>query len=149
MCDIDRRRWLRGLAAITGCVLMVNINGCAMAETGDEKVYHGFSIRVGIGAPEARNIRYRYGDLGWRDAIVSAPPAGIETVRTPMVVPNDFEISWETPEGNHYEFKVPVRSKISSDIKGKTVLFEIMKDHVEGYLVTPLPNFQDKSERFY
>lgn len=71
------------------------------------------------------------------------------TVISPMSIPDEFEISWETQEGKRYEFKVPVRSKVPSDIKGKTVLFVIMQDSVEGYVVTHLPNFQDKRERFY
>ena len=52
-------------------------------------------------------------------------------------------------DGKRYEFKVPVRSKVASDIKGKTVLFVIMQDHVEGFVSTPLPNFKDKLDRFY
>jgi hypothetical protein len=149
MFDAGRRQWLRGIAALTGGIIMTGTSGCAMAGTSTEKVDHELALEVGKGVPKVANIRYRYGELGWRERAVMAFPGSGSRVSSTMVVPDDFEISWETQEGKRYDFKVPVRSKLPSGIKGKTVLFVIMQDHVEGYVVTPLPNFQEKRERFY
>lgn len=149
MFDAGKRQWLRGVAALTGSVLMANTSGCAMAGTSTEKIYHAFAIEVGKGVPKVKNVRYLYGDLGWRESAVMAFPGSGSIIRSQMIIPDNFEISWETQEGKRYEFKVPVRSKVPSDIKGKSVLFVIMQDHVEGFVVTPLPNFQEKREQFY
>lgn len=120
----------------------------AAATTNSEKVYHWLRVEVGKGMPMVKSIRYLYGDLGWRER--GAMQAGVgDSVNSVMTIPDTFEISWETEDGKRYEFKVPVRSKVPVDIKGKKVLFVIMQDHVEGYVRTPLPNFQDKRDRFY
>jgi hypothetical protein len=120
-----------------------------MARAGSEKVYHGYAIEVGDGVPAVTNIKYRYGVLRWEEARIAAPPAPFTTVRAPMTIPEEFLISWDTKDGKHYDVKVPVRSKVPADIKGKTILFVIMQDHIEGFVATPLANFQDRLERFY
>lgn len=113
-----------------------------------KRVYHGLDVSVGKGAPIAKSIRYRYGELGWRER--GAAVAGVgDLVRSAMIVPEEFEISWESESGKRYEFKVPVRSRIGTNIRGKTVVFLIKDDSLEAYLATPLPNYQDRLERFY
>jgi hypothetical protein len=149
MFDAGKQLWLRSILALAGGIFIVNTSGCAMAEGSAEKIYHGFAIEVGDGLPAVKNVRYLYGDLGWREIKIAAPPGALSTLFLSMTIPEECQIYWETQEGKQYEFKVPVRSKVRSSIKGKTALFIIMHDHVEGYVSTSLPNFQEKRERFY
>lgn len=96
----------------------------------------------------ANKIRYRYGDLGWREKGAAQAGIGV-TIRSLMTIPDEFEISWESESGKRHEFKVLVRSRIKADLKGKTILFVIKEESVEGYVATRLPNFRDQLDRFY
>lgn len=152
MYKVDKglERWNRYVVcSLVGGFFIMGLSGCAMAEGSGNKLRHGFSIAVGKNQPTVKNVRYLYGDLGWREIKVAAPPGALSTLVATMTIPDDFAISWDTQTGQHYDFKIPVRSKMPADIKGKTILFVIMQDHVEGFVVTDLPNFKESRERFY
>ena len=125
---------------------MASVGTCLAVET--VRVYHRFAIEVGRGMKPVRNLRYLYGDLGWRMKPIAEPLGALSSLSGVMLVPDEFEISWETEVGQQYEFKIPVRASLPSSAKGKTVLFVIMADKVEGYLGTPV-GLEDKLERFY
>lgn len=136
------------LVALIGCVAMIGMGACSAGNDG-EKAYYGFEVKLGKSVGELHNVKYHYGDLGWRDAKIATPPGSVELVRSLMTVPETFEVSWDNEDGQHYAFTVPVRSKIAEDLNKKKVVFVIMEDHVEGYVSTPLPNYRESRERFY
>lgn len=141
----NRRRIMLGLL---GAGLMSVLDGCAAAGP-NAKVYHGLQIEVHKSVGRANNIRYSYGDE-FVDATVSSAGsiASFEDYTAPMHIPEKFEISWETQDGETHEAKVPVRSRLPGSVENKTLVFVIMSDHVEGYIGVSTP-FGQKRERFY
>jgi hypothetical protein len=127
---------------------MVTLGGCA-ASTQNSYVYHAFALEVDKSAGHVANIRYTYGDELPDETKPSAKP-GIpyDTHFAPMQIPEEFKISWETQDGKKHEARVPVRSRISSSVKNKTILFLIMYESIEGYIETDTP-YGPKRERFY
>jgi hypothetical protein len=124
----------------------------------DESVYYGFDFYVGNDVHGIRNINYLYGQLGHHNIAFLSMPGSVTTDITTMCVPDVFEISWDNESGVHYEFKVPVRSKITKNIQDKELRFVVMNDHVEGYIVTTNHKVNKKTglrylsedlERFY
>lgn len=146
MSAIDRSRRRFVIAAIGG-MTMTGTGACASVEAG--RVYHHFAIQVGRGMRPIRNLRYLYGDLGWRENPVAAPIGTLSSLSGVMSVPEEFEVNWESETGKSYSFKIPVRSKLLGSVKDKTVRFVIMGDHVEGYLGRSDGLGPDKLERFY
>lgn len=142
--DTNKRRKL--IVAALGGVLMTSMGACASIETG--RVYHRFSIGVGTGMRPVKNLRYLYGDLGWRAHSIAEPVGALSSLSGVMSVPELFEVSWESDTGHSYTFKIPVRSKLPGSVKDKTVRFTIMDDHVEGYLGTR-DGLEERFERFY
>jgi len=130
-------------------VLWCVIFGSSAAQGSSIKVYHGFEIKVGKDMPDVRNVRFRYGDLGWIDRPIMGYPGSSTLIRSQMIVPDIFEISWSSLEGKKYEYKIPISSKVPSDMEKKKILIIIMQDKVEGYIETPLPNYQYNRTRFY
>ena len=65
-----------------------------------------------------------------------------------MTIPDEFEISWESPDGITHKENIPVRTRLPSSPKGKVVSFVITLDHVEAYLAVRTPS-GDNRERFY
>lgn len=141
----NRRGIMLGLL---GMGLMSVLDGCSAAGP-SAKVYHGLEIEVNKSVGHANNIRYTYGDEFINYTKPSAGSiAAFSSYTAPMHVPEEFEISWETPDGKKHEVKVPVRSRLSGSVENKTIVFVIMQDHVEGYLAVSTP-YGQKRERFY
>jgi hypothetical protein len=122
------------IATVFWGLAIIILSACAGVET--RPVYHTFAIEVGDGVAPVKNLRYLYGDIGWRESRSASPLGGHSALTGVMIIPEDFEISWESEAGQHYTFKVPVRSKLLSSVKHKTVQFVIMGDRVEGYIGT-------------
>lgn len=139
----QRRRLV--LAALGG-ITILGLGACASVETG--RVYHRFTIEVGRGMRPIKNLRYLYGDLGWRQTPAAEPPGALSSLSGVMLLPDEFEISWESETGQSYKFKIPVHSKLPGSVKNKTVRFVIMGDHVEGYLGAR-NGLEERFERFY
>jgi hypothetical protein len=126
---------------------MMQTTACQSGAAGF-RVYHGFGLEVGSGLGVVRNMRYRYGELGWQSR--PAAKAGVgTTMRLTMEVPEEFEISWETEDGVHHEATVPVRSRLSGSIEGKLILFVIMQNEVQGFVLTSSSTYGSKRERFF
>lgn len=141
----NRRRMMLELL---GGILMSVLNGCAAAEQ-DVKVYYGLQIEVHRSVGRANNIRYTYGDEFVNITVPSAGSiAAFESYTAPMHIPEEFEISWETPDRKKHEAKVPVRNRLKGSVENKMIVFVIMFDHVEGYIGISTPHGQ-KRERFY
>lgn len=115
----------------------------------DDKERHNFGIEVDKSAGTVSNVHYLYGELGWRERAAASPGGAFATVGYVATLPDEFEISWYTKSNIYYHFKIPVRAQIKAEIKDKTVLFVIMDDHVEGFIVTHLQNYHSERERFY
>lgn len=131
-----------------GVGLMNTLNGCAAAEP-DTKVRHTLRIEVHKSVGGAKNILFTYGD----EIVALKRPSAIAAVpflsyTSSMKVPEEFEISWETPDGKKHEAKVPVRSQIKRSVKNKAIVFVIMQDHVEGYIDLSM-SYGGEMERFY
>lgn len=132
---------------ILGMITVMSLSACATLESGP--VYHAFVLDMAKGNEPVKNLRYRYGDIGWREK-QTAFPGPLATYVSDMTVPEEFEIGWVSNSGKQYEFKVPVRSRLSSSVKRKTVRFVIVGDHVEGYLGVREERYGPlKYERFY
>lgn len=141
----NRRQIMFGLL---GVGMMSVLSGCAAAGA-NAKVRHGLEIEVDKSVGEAKNIRYTYGD----ELVDQKRPSAIAigafmAYISPMHIPEQFAISWETLDGKQHEAKIPVRSRLHSSIKNKTIVFVIMQDHVEGYIGISTP-YGQKRERFY
>jgi hypothetical protein len=121
----------------------------ATAAGPDAKVRYGLEIEVDKSIGKAVNIRYTYGDEFVNQARPSAIAIGaFVSYIAPMRIPENLEISWETPDGKRHEESVPVRSRLTSSVEGKTIVFVIMQDHIEGYIGVWTP-YGQKRERFY
>jgi len=120
---------------------------CGCATTPEQKVRNGFELTVDKSVSEVKNIRFHYGDLGWMER-AGATAGGGSTWRMEMIVPENFEISWETIDGTPRRAVIPVKTRLPGSVKDKTVLFLIMQDHVEAYLAVSTPSGQMR-ERFY
>lgn len=130
---IQNRRLL--LKCLLGVTLMNSIQGCATTDA-NEPVFHGFEIELDKSVKQARNIVYSYGDDMVKVKKPSAIPMGAWTsYMAPMRIPEEFEVSWETPDGQKYAAKVPVRSRLPGSIKNKSIRFVIKQGYVEGYVV--------------
>ncbi len=125
---------------------MSTIEACAADP--NKKVRHGFELDVDKSVGKAINVRFTYGEeLKDQGPKTMGFPGGM-THRTEMRIPEEFEISWETMDGNKHTAKVPVRSLLPGSIEDKKVLFVIFQDHIEGYVSTYTP-YGPKRERFY
>lgn len=140
----DKRRRL--ILAALGGMVMANMGACASIEAG--KVYHTFSVGLGKGMSPVKNLRYLYGDLGWRTHSLVEPLGVLSSLSGVMSVPDVFEIGWESEAGQLFTFNVPVRSKLAKSVKDKTIRFVIMGDHIEGFLGTR-DGLEERLERFY
>lgn len=139
-----RRRMVMGLL---GAGLMSVLEGCAAGP--NAKVRHGLQIEVHKSVGRADNIRYTYGDEFVDATKPSAGSIGPMFVYiAPMHIPEEFAITWETPDGKKHEAKVPVYSRLPDSVRNKSVIFVIMQDHVEGYVGVDTP-YGQKRERFY
>ncbi len=141
---MHRRRWG---SLVMGVVLMTTLGSCAAGP--NDRVYYTFDLLVDKSLDYAKHIRYRYGELGEHEKpIAKSNGVSIINMGLEMTVPEDFEISWETPDGKQHHALVPVRSRIKGSVKGKTVLFLILHDEVQGYISTSTPTGEMR-ERFY
>jgi len=135
-----------GIVLSTG--LLMTSAACVGTPIGDEPIYHGYAVVVDKGVPPIVNLRYVYGGAKPREyALIKQPGPLIDFAGT-MPVPESFEISWDDESGRHYEFHVPVRSKLPSSPKGGTIWFTVMKDHVEAGL-SGRPGSGNRPVRFY
>lgn len=138
-----RRKFLNALVMV---VMMTTLGSCAAGP--NERVYHAFELRVDQSIEYAKHIRYRYGELGEQEKPSAKFGASFTTMRLEMPIPEDFEISWETPDGKGHHAVVPVRSRLQGSVTGKNILFLILYDEVQGYVATNTPT-GEKRERFY
>ena len=142
---LNFRRAVVGMAATT---LVYAVAGCAATEV-NGRVRHGLEIEVDKSLGRATKIRYTYGD----EIVDQARPTAIAigaftTYVASMPIPEEFRISWETPDGGMHEAIVPVRRFIRGSIANKNIVFVIMQDCVEGYVGVDTP-YGHKRERFY
>jgi hypothetical protein len=130
-----------------GSGLMSALEGCAAGP--NERVRHGLQIELGEGVGRINNIRYTYGDefVNERKASASSPIPWFIHI-APMILPEEFLISWEAQGGEKHAAKIPVRSRLSSSIENKIIVFVVMQDTVEGYIAVSTP-FGQKRERFF
>lgn len=128
---------------------MSAVSGCATAGA-EDRIYHTLQIEVDKSVGLATNIRYTYGtelvdqyitERGW----IGGP---FENYTAPMLIPEKFNISWETLDGKKHEENIPLLSKLPGSVKNKTILFVIMNDHVEGFIAISTPYGPQKT-RFY
>jgi len=127
--------------------LATALSGCATAPR--DRVAYAFEIGVDPSLSYATNIRYQYGELAEGTKPIAKPiGAPFAVARLEMTIPNDFEIAWDTPDGQSHNVTVPVRSRLKSSIKGKALLFLISHDSVHGYVVTQT-DMGDQREQFY
>jgi len=128
--------------------MMSMLTSCAIAGI-NSKVLHELQIEVSKKVGRALNIRYTYGSEFVNETVPSAGSvAAFENYTAPMLIPDEFEISWETEDGKKHQAKVPVRSRLPGSVENKSVIFVIMPDHVEGFIGTSTPYGQTR-ERFY
>jgi hypothetical protein len=126
---------------------MVTMSSCATGA--DERVYYTLDMLVDKSIDYAKHIRFRYGELGEHEKPVAKPNGvSIISMGLEMNIPEDFEISWETPDGKGHHKVVPVRGRIKNSVKGKSILFLILYDDVQGYISTNTPTGEVR-ERFY
>jgi hypothetical protein len=143
--ELNLRRSILGLI---GAGTISLLTGFAMAEP-NSKVYHGLQIEVNKSVGMVLNIRYTYGSAFVNETLPSAGSfAAFENYTAPMLIPDEFEISWETQDGKKHQANVPVRSRLPGSVENKSVIFVIMPDHVEGYVGVFTP-YGQKRERFY
>lgn len=139
--------WELAVVAIAVGGLIASMTACATRDI--ERTYHRFSIEVGSNVSRVKNLRYLYGEIGWMNKPTAAPPGPIDSVAGVMLVPEEFEVSWESESGQSYAFMVPVRNNLPDSIKGKTIHFVIMSDRVEGYILTYADLKVSSRTRFY
>lgn len=138
----------RSILRLIGGGMMSVLAGCAVAGP-NSKVLHELQIEVNKSVGRALNIRYTYGSEFVNEAVPSAGSvAAFENYTALMLIPDEFEISWETQDGKKHQAKVPVRSRLPGSVENKSVIFVIMPDHVEGYVGVSTP-YGQKRERFY
>jgi len=144
MFKIKNRRWI---TLLIGTILAMTLCGCAAGP--NDRVYYAFRLMVDDSLSQAMNIHYRYGELGEHFKPSSKSNGdSIIFMRLDMTIPDDFEVSWDTPDGKQHHRRVPVRSRIKDSVKSKSVLFLTLYDDVRGYISTSTP-MGEKRERFY
>lgn len=126
---------------------MSTLASCSTVETGP--IYHTFSIEVAKEVGRVRNLKYHYGDLGWRQIPVAAAPGPISSQALEMAIPLVFEVSWDSESGRKYEFHIPIKERLPGSISHKTIRMVIVTDGVEGYVITYDGPGVPKRERFY
>ena len=138
----------RSILALIGAGMISAITSCAAVEPG-ARVYHRFQLEVHKSAIRLYNIRFTYGDDFVETVVPSARAVrSFEDYSAKMRVPEEFDIRWETQDGEKHEAKVPVRSRLIGPVENKSIVFIIMADHVEGYIGVSTPSGQ-KRDRFY
>jgi len=141
--EIRRKLW----PAVIGTLLALMMGGCAARQ--NDRTYYAFDLLVDNSLDYATNIRYRYGELGEHEKpIAKSNGNSIIFMRLDMTIPEEFDISWETPDHVQHHKQVPVRSLIKGSVRGKSVLFLILYDDVRGYISTNTPKGEVR-ERFY
>ena len=122
-------------------------DGCAADP--NAHIMHAFEIGIDPSLPYAKNIHYQYGELVVAKKPIAKPiGAPFDTAELEMTIPENFEVSWETPDGASHKAIVPVRGRLKSSIKDKGILFLIFHDEVHGYVVTDSPT-GERREQFY
>lgn len=147
-----QRRYVHSLIWVAGVTALSD--GCVGPITTQERFYYAFELGVDHSLGRATNINYKFGDLG----SLSLKRAkylgwtGQTLQRVEMVVPDFFEVSWETPDGTRHEAKVPVRSRLSRSMlsgHGKGILFMLHQDEVRGYVTNNTDPVTKEPRRFY
>ena len=141
-------KFRRSILRIAGTAFAYVLTGCATTVT-NARVRHGLQIELDKSVGQATNIRYTYGDefVDQVKPVASSIGAFITYIAL-MHVPEKFQVSWETANGEKHEATVPVRSSIRRPIANKNIVFVIMHDYVEGY-VGVTTRYGQMRERFY
>lgn len=139
----------RFVSLMIGAALMANSVGCAGTRS-DAPVYFVFELRAGDTKEPLRNIHYSFGtELVDRMRPVARPGLSFQNFSAQMAVPARFDVTWDTSDGRSHSFSVPVRELITESVRGKTLLFVLQDDSVEGYIAVLTPAGQKIERRFY
>lgn len=143
--DMNVREGL--LKAIVAVTLMGTTAGCVTAGP-NERVY--FEFELSVGDTDLKNVHYTFGDeLVNRLRPVALSMLPFQNYTAQMIIPENFDVSWETDDGKHHSVTVPVRSRLHESIYHKTLLFVLQKDSVEAYIAINTPAGQKREKQFY
>ena len=131
--SLRRRPWL----PLAACLLL---SACA-ALGPEHRPYHAFELGVAPSAGTVQHLRWHYGDittLGERPVAVGSNVPFVLR-RQAMPVPEVFEASWQTADGQWHLARLPVRSVLRHRVEGHSLLFWVTTDGVRGEYITYTP----------
>lgn len=129
---LSRRTFVTSLTLLAALALA----GCADSGNADPKVYHKLEIRLDKSLKEASDIHWSYGPDVPAGYIASARDINnFENHFAPMRIPDEFSISWQTPDGVKHSARAPVKGHLPKSASERVVGILVFYDHIEGYLV--------------
>ena len=140
---------LKLVRALGGLILLSSIGSCSASRL-DDRAYFVFELKVGATAESLTNVHYTFGtDIVERVRPVARPGLSFEDFSAQMQIPERLDVSWETPDGKKHAVTVPVRGHLGGPISGKTLLFVLQEDSVEGYITVYTPAGRKVEKQFY
>jgi hypothetical protein len=134
---------------LLGAILMSNIGSCSASQV-EEHVYFVFELKVGATTDSLSNVRYTFGtEIVDRVRPIARPGLSFEDFSAQMQIPERLDVSWETHDGKKHAVTVPVRGHLGGPITGKTLLFVLQEDSVEGYVTIYTPAGRKVERRFF
>jgi hypothetical protein len=139
----------KAVRLLLGTLLICGLGGCAASQV-DEHVSFIFELKVGAMAKSLTNVHYSFGSqIVDRVRPVAAPGLSFEDFSAQMQIPESLDVSWETPDGRKHAVTVPVSGHLGQSIRGKTLLFVLQEDSVEGYITVYTPAGRKVEKQFY
>lgn len=126
----------------TGLTLAAGLLLSACAGLGPEqRPYHAFELGVAPSAGTVKHLRWHYSDITTLGEHPVAVGSNVPFVlrRQAMPVPEVFEASWQTADGQWHLARLPVRSVLRHRVEGHSLLFWVTADGVRGEYITYTP----------
>ncbi|MFG6467894.1 hypothetical protein [Roseateles sp. BYS87W] len=135
---------------LVGLTLAASLWLSACAVLGPEqRPYHAFEFGVAPGAGTVQHLRWHYSDITSLGEKPVAVGRNLPFVlrRQAMPVPEVFEASWQTADGQWRLARLPVRSVLKHRVEGHSLLFWVTAEGVRGEYITYTPR-GDQTEVF-